>query len=537
MIDAEFRPVYFSKDKAPVRISASMEDFYFQNYLQVVNLDSIPIDDYMWNFIWPGGSQLFKWKTTVSNQWEEIEIGADIETCLNNAVTALNSNYYFAKNFTAFILDGDLNIKSKEIGLQFWAKKLADDSITVIVSIFEEDNPLLHKLNYQVGLLLFKYVDGIINNVNPAEIVISEHIAPVVIPSEVDSFTVIEFNIQSPIHSLTEFSPPRLLQDYVTSADGHCKSFKPAYFEIYGLNPTAKEFTFYSDCYVVRGGSRFENQVAWDDFFQEYILSENNGLLSYNLNSNVTLVQEQYRYWYNSLESFSAWIKITIIFKDLSYVTSLIFESPSFSNTIYIIPTGIGRIPGIVEICETAGKTIDDIDNYSINIHEQFTDAFVANLGTYKIIESTFSEKYFLVETSVGGAEVFRCTGENSFSIEISKTEYLQFNVPRSYWQNKTSSQVLVNYKDIYECSTGNLRRKEANSFIELLLSENVFEILYKDDLTGNDVNGYRFPISIEPGTFLITKDKQDGEYLYGFSFKYRRSYEEQSLGLNNNFF
>ncbi len=542
MVSSSFRSIYFSKDKAPVVITTGLEDHYLLNYYQVVKLGAIPSDGYQWKFIWPGGSILFTWKTSPTNAWNEILIGATAEDCLSNAMATLNLNYYFVKSFIVFV-DGSpdqIRIKAKEIGSQFWAQRLGDGSTTVTLDILEsdEDSGIItaHKLNYQVGLSLYKFVNGLIDGESITKVLFSEHIAPVIIIQENITEIDIQFDIQNPLHSLTKFTPPDPMQIGGKIATGHCIKFIPAVYEIYGNPPAVNEFEFKENTYVLRGGSRQENQDAWDDYLQEYVIGEIQGVLTYSLADEVTLYQEQYKYWFNTLDNLYISVEQTLVFKDnTSYNASrALFNCPI--NEVVIFPVGLFQTSlDIVGICTSLDKTIDDIVSYSLSLVEFYSETPKASFGNYKIVPSKFGEKYFLSETSIGGAEVFRCTGENSQSIEISKTEYNQFSVPEVYWKRKNVSQKLIEFSELYDCSTGNLSLSEVYRYINLILSENVWEIV-RDNFY-NGLNGYRYSIKIEPGTFLITKDKNDGEYLYGFSFRYRRSYTEHSAGLLNNSF
>lgn len=550
------REIYFTRDRAPVVAIIDMESAAPKNYLQRVRLNAAPPDDYTWIFQWPGGKVAFFWKNVPSAN-NHIQIQPTIAECIEAAVDKFNANYYFSKDFVASVFVIGVNIyfqiKAKILGAQYCGLPISTGAViesSPITIIHYNLSPLEQnqKLNHQVGILLYSAQPGLNTEGADTNILVSEHIAPVLPASEVINVLDLVYDIQNPLHSLTSFKPANICQDTIIRADGHSARVTPAAYEIYGQLPVASDIEYFDDVIALRGGSRFENHnhgmdPIGDDFVEDYIKTVKKGVLNYSNFAEVTLRQEQYRYWFNYHDTIAIKVNLTIVFKpeeeSVGVISGPIYSFQANKYDVLIIPVGIGWLSYAQTLIESASRDINDIDYYYLTVYEFYTSEFLANLGYFRITQSVFGEKYFLFENSAGGGEILRFTGEKSYSVEISKKEYEKMHLPwdpinYQYWQQQTKAQQLVGYSELYECSTGNLTRQQVQHYIDILISENVYEIIYFDD-QGNNLEGYRYAIIIEPGSFRITNDRRDGEYIYNLSFKYRRAYNERSTGLVNN--
>jgi hypothetical protein len=557
MITAEFREIYWTKDRAPSLVTINIEGETPDNYYQLIRLNSIPPDGHKWIFQWPSGRFEFVWKSIAVNLWEDIQIQGTIIDCLESAMATFRRNYYTAKDFNATVINSPedlLKIKAKTVGPQFYAQALQDDTYTTVVH-----NAILnppgdpYKLNHQAGILLFRYVQNLNLEGTDTKILLSEHIAPVARTSEIIEDCEILFELQDPLHSLTEFKPADRWQFNIIRADGHTAAVQPAVFQIAGSIPKAERLVYFPDIIALRGGSRFENHNAYDpshgtppidfDFITFYLKVEKKGVLNYSNINDVTLIQEQYRYWFNYFDTMVIKVNLTIVFKpeeeSVGVISGPAYNFETNQYDVLIIPCGIQQIPNFGDLIDAASRSLEDVDYYYLTIREFYTDEFKAEIGDFRIIESVFGEKYFFFENSAGGGEVLRFTGEKAYDVEITKSEYNKMLNPwgspiHKPFQQRTKAQKTVKYSEIYECSTGNLTRDRILYYLDLLISENVWEIIYTDD-QGNNLEGYRYQVLIQPGTFRITTDKRDGVHIYNLSFKYRRANDELSIGLFNN--
>lgn len=457
------------------------------------------------------------WKTSVSDSGKQCLIGANVLASHTNAVAWLNSNFFFSRYYRA-----QLDAANNQV--DFTARNLGSNH-NFDVEFFEASGTTLVQTlgtsgtnNLQVALTVWQK-DG-----NSRVAVVSDHIAPVI-----GSNNSVRFYIEEDLHPYTRFVAPDIMQDTVSEAANHVFAYDIGVADVFGSPPEPRALRFYGPYYAIRGGSRFENQQLFGNFFTEYMIQELNGSLSYYSRRKATLEQEIYTYWYNSSVGNNYAVRAIITFKDGTTYNGLGNTFSGTGRTVWIIPSGIANT-NVDALCVLAEKSLSDVLSVFFQLEEQFSGNYVAPLGMVIVQEDVFNQRYFMFESSAGGCEILRFTGETTEGLELTKAEYEALDIPTRYWERRRMKNRVIEAVQFYECSTGLLTEEELYAYIDILFSQEVYELSYEG---GN----YRFPITISPGSFVLKRDKRDGEYLYGFSFRYTRAYSEKSMGLINNFF
>ena len=482
-----------------------------------IKLGTNPSDGDSWRLRSPLIDVTLTWKTAISDSGKQCLIGASTLSSHTNAVAWLNSNYYFSKHYIA-VLDGAndrVNFSARKFGssYNFEAGFFSGSGTT-----FTQAAGTNGTNNLQVALSVWQK-DG-----NARIEAVTEHIAPVS-----PELNLLEFFIHEDLHPFTKFIAPGINQTTVTEADSHVFVYDIGVADVFGSPPEPRAIRFEGPFYAIRGGSRFENQNLFGNFFALYMLQELNGTLSYYLTRKVTLEQEIYTYWYNSSVGNNYSVRAIITFKDGSTYNGIGQTFSGTGRTVWIIPSGIANT-NVAALCVLAGKNTSDVRSVIFQLEEQVSGNFVAPLGTVIVQEDVFNQRYFMFESSAGGCEILRFTGETAEGFEISKAEYETLQIPSRYWERRTVKNRVIEAVQFYECSTGLLTEEELYAYIDILFSQEVWELSYEG-------GRYRYPIKITPGSFVVKTDKKDGNYFYAFSFQYTRAYAEKQMGLMNNFY
>ncbi len=507
---------FFSRDELKFDVRS---DMFVPPFLATgwIKLNGVPADGAQWKFISPKGSFTLTWKSAVFLANSQVLIGADEFFCHQNAVAFLNNHYLFNRYWVADY-DGPnfrISITPRSYGTDF---AFTDSVFTApTTSNFAPgSNPIN---NLQVGIILRKRSDS-----NEEGDIFFESTSP--ITGDTNSTF---FRLERALHSLTEFTPPGIVQTEVSEATGHMARYDIALYDVFGAPPVQSPLSKTTNRIIVRGGSRVENYTLWENFLTDFLVGDQNGVLHNTTVRYATPIQELYTYWLNGWGNDSFQLFYTIAFNDgTPAATFLVDTFTAALHTVQILPCGI-RNTEVMEQLEIMDKTIDDVASIFFGLRTQFTGALVANIGVIYPEESKYGEKYFLFENSYSGAEVVRLTGTHSEGIEVSKEVYRKLDIPERHWKRRKIASRKLHYRQVYKCSTGLRTWEQMLNLIDLVLSENVWEIDYTTSV--------RIPIEIEPGTFTLRQFNRDGQHFFGFSFEYARAYEDESTGLLNNFF
>jgi hypothetical protein len=506
----------YSKDELIVEATA---EFYIPPVIASgsLTLGSNPSDGNTWRLRSALIDITLTWKTTVFDSGRQCLIGGSILASHINAVAWLNANFFFSRYYVAQ-LDGannQIDFVARNLGSnQNFDSEFFEGSGTTLV----QTSGTSGTNNLQVALTVWQK-DG-----NARVAVVSDHIAPIN-----GDENLVQFYIEEILHPFTKFVAPAIMQNTVSEAANQVFVYDIGVADVFGSPPEPRALRFYGPYYAIRGGSRFENQQLFGNFFADYMIQELNGTLSYSLGRDATLEQELYTYWYNSSVGNNYAVRAIITFKDATTYNGLGATFSGTGRTVWIIPSGIANT-NVSALCIAAGKNLSDVAQVAFQLEEQVSGNFVAPLGLVRVQEDIFNQRYFMFESSAGGCEIVRFTGETSEGLEISKAEYEALDVPTRYWERRRMKSRVLEAVQVYECATGLLTYEKLVAYLDILFSQEVWEISYEG---GN----YRFPITISPGSFVLKRDKRDGEYFYGFAFKYTRAYSEKSMGLINNFF
>jgi hypothetical protein len=482
-----------------------------------IKLGANPSDGSSWRLRSPLIDITLTWKTIVSDSGKQCLIGANTLASHTNAAAWLNSNYYFSKHYVAD-LDGandQVIFTARKIGssYNFESSFFAGSGTT-----FTQDDGDNGTNNLQIALSIWRK-DG-----NDRVESVTEHIAPVS-PDE----NLVEFFIHEDLHPYTSFVAPGINQTTVTEAASHVFVYDIGVADVFGSPPEPNAIRFEGPFYAIRGGSRFENQNSFGNFFALYMVQELNGILSYYIARKATLEQEIYTYWYNSSVGNNYAVRAIITFKDDSTINGIGQTFSGTGRTVWIIPSGIANT-NVAALCSSVERSLSDVRSVIFQLEEEVSGSFVAPLGMVIVQEDVFNQRYFMFESSAGGCEILRFTGETAEGFEISKAEYETLQIPSRYWERRTVKNRVIEAVQFYECSTGLLTEEELYAYIDILFSQEVWELSYEG-------GRYRFPIKITPGSFVLKTDKKDGNYFYAFSFQYTRAYAEKQMGLMNNFY
>lgn len=482
-----------------------------------IKLNGTPADGDTWLFKSAKGSFLITWKTVVTQAGRQVSIGSDEFFSHQNAVTFLNNHYLFSRYWIA-AYDGPnfrISITARSYGIDY----ALTDSVLAAPATSEFTAGTNPVVNLQVGLIIRPRSDA-----NVVGDIVFEAAAP--IPGDTNAAF---FYLDRALHALTEFNPPGIMQDEVEEAPGHMARYDLSLYDVSGVPPEQSLLSKTTNRIIVRGGSRVENYSLYNNFLMDFLVGDQNGVLHNTIGRFATEKQELYTYWFNAHGNDSFQVFYTIQFNDgTSPITVLVDTFSAALHTVHIIPAGIANT-SVLEALEAADKAIESVVAVYFSLKLQFSGALIANLSTVYPEATQFGEKYFLFENSYGGAEVVRLTGAHSEGVEVSKEVYRKLNIPSQYWQRRKIASRKLHYRQMYKCSTGLRTWEQILGLIDLVISENVWEIVYEDSV--------RFPIEIQPGTFTLRQFNRDGQHFYSFSFEYGRAYEEQSTGLNNNFF
>lgn len=508
------RDNHFSKDEILVRIESSLYDTPVNSFT-TLKLASNPSDGYKWNIVFSKGSLTIYFVDTVTNPVSEVLIGANTAATHANAVALLNASYLIAKYFEVEYnaVSDRVEFRAKEPGSDY---DLDLDSIEAGTTKTQEPGSGQVN-NLQAGLIVFKK-EG-----NDRTDVIAEYAAPVTNDSE-----TVDFYIQDALHSQTSFVAPDEEADEPFLCDGHVIDYELAFFDISGSPPVQSLLGFSGTLRAVRGGSRFENDLAFGNTLMNYLISEQGGALLYSFIRRATLDQELYTYWYNSGSGSNVKVSVLVRYKDGDNVTGDLYNLTAVGKEVYGLPCGFGNCD-IESIVTDDDHEMSDVDYAQFLLKDQFTSINIASLGKVFLEPSVFGERFFMFESSAGGCEVVRFTGGSNESIEITKEKYRQMGIPERYWERRKDGSRLIEYRERFNAKSGMLNKDEFELYLDILRSELCWEISY--------VDGERWPIEIEPGTFRVKEDNRDGAYFYYVEFAYSRSYEEQSMGLKNNYF
>lgn len=138
----------------------------------------------------------------------------------------------------------------------------------------------------------------------------------------------------------------------------------------------------------------------------------------------------------------------------------------------------------------------------------------VGVLRTFKIVDSTRNDRFFLFENSLGAFDTLRCNGERTVRNSVEKTEAKRVVQAGYAADEHILVQQTIADQDSFEIFTGWKPRAEVIHLRDFMRSSRVFELL----------NGALIPIVVEPGTFDLEYDRT-GSYNYGLKFGYRYAF------------
>lgn len=337
----------------------------------------------------------------------------------------------------------------------------------------------------------------------------------------IDEDGKLKLDAKEVLSPLLEFDRPTGKETNITICTKSIAKFYFLLAEYYGATPELYPVKWSADYYVLRGGLS-RTQYPGNAYFSDYL---GNKFLTWA--PDLRLVKKDQpnylTYILRTAGITTVKLKIETTYVESAVATKYLPVVNVLQNDKLLIPCGYKQLNiGSEHIAEK-------VVSYKVTLVKTDNTA-ISESKTFKVDHALkpFS-RYFIFESSLGGAECFHTFGKTETSVDFN-FQSSEVKLPNNYSPSQGDEEEFDNtYKNTFEVNTGfNISKAEFTMLIDLFRSTQKY---YFDSLKKELI-----PIKINSKTIRLWKDDESGMYRAKFEYQYLfsdNSFSIETINLN----
>lgn len=284
------------------------------------------------------------------------------------------------------------------------------------------------------------------------------------------------FEINRPLHDLLSIPPPSFSNTDITVCDLATRQFYAVLTRKNGTS-TVDTVTKSSD-WVIRSGVEERDYADYKDSFFSREIGEKNRFLTWKPDgAYVSPAQPEYLYFLTNFSPKPQEIRVRVKYyhaggSDIFTAKTLTYVSPM---TLYCIPVGFNAL-GLNTV--VSGKTL----KYEVWISNESNER-ISEARTYRVDNTYYrSERFVLVQNSLGGYDTIRCVGNRAEAVKVSRQIVERYT---GYYYLPTMQEQVINRvtgERQLMLNIGNKIKEDYRRYLEEVLLSESFYVLDDND-------------------------------------------------------
>ncbi|MFN8347425.1 MAG: DUF5977 domain-containing protein [Spirosomataceae bacterium] len=277
------------------------------------------------------------------------------------------------------------------------------------------------------------------------------------------------FEINRPLHDLLSIPPPKFTNTAISICDLATRQFYTVLTRKNGT--TVLDTATKATEWAIRSGVEERDYADYKETFFTRLIGEKNRFLTWKPDGlSVSKAQPEYLYFLSNFSPLPSELRLRVTYYTAEGETTFTAKTLAYVSpmTVYCLPVGFTAL-GLDSVEETILK-------YEVWVANQANER-LSEVRSFRLDYAHYrSEKFLLVQNSLGGYDTIRCVGNSVEALKVNRQLVEQFT---GYYYLPTMQEQLINRvtgERQLIVNVGNRLNADYRQYLEeVLLSENLF--------------------------------------------------------------